>query len=401
MTPRQPSPEPFPFFPLLLSVYLPAFLFSAGWGMIIPVTPLFAKHLGASLGVVGFVVTMKGIGTLLFDLPAGILVAKVGTRQTMIIASFGTIVVSALTGLMPNIIALSLLSLAMGGCQSAWMLSRNAHLRIAVSSARRGRAISMLGGSFRFGSFAGPIVGGFIGHRLGLADAFLAQAAISIIALALIFIMDRTRTAGTLPPAASAFSNIRGLVRSNSHTLLTGGLVILSLGVLRSSRQILIPLWGNSIGLDVAAVGLIMGLGSGLDMMLFYPAGMIMDRLGRKWAMIPCLLILSLSFVLMPFAHDFKGLLLISLLAGLGNGFGAGIVMTLGADLAPDGAYGEFLGVWRLVGDIGTASGPAIVGVVAQVLALAISPMFAAVVGVAGALIMRFFMKETRDLKRV
>lgn len=403
MSSQDSASESFPFFSLVLSVYLPAFLFSTGWGMVLPVTPLFAKHMGASLGMIGFVLTMRGLGTLLLDLPAGLLVARVGTRNTMILASFGTIITAALTGFAHNVIVLALLSLASGGAQSAWMLSRNAHLKVAVGSRSRGRAISVLGGSFRFGSFFGPILGGYIGHALGLSASYFAQTAISVFALILIYATDRSQVgAGTSSGStAAAFANVGGLLRSHYHTFLTGGAVILALSVLRSARGILIPLWGNAIGLNVAQVGLVVGLGAGVDVLLFYPAGTIMDRLGRKWAMIPCLLILSLAFFLMPLAHRFAGLLLVSLLAGLGNGFGAGIVMTLGADLAPDEAYGEFLGVWRLVGDIGTAGGPAVIGVVAQVLALAVSPFFAAIAGVIGAIIMRFYMKETRDLRRV
>jgi MFS family permease len=178
--------------------------------------------------------------------------------------------------------------------------------------------------------------------------------------------------------------------------LMTGGLVVLSLMVLRSSRQILIPLWGNSIGLDVASVGLVMGLSSGIDMLMFYPAGLIMDRLGRKWAMIPCLVILSLSFALLPLAVGFTSLLVVTLIAGLGNGFGSGIVMTLGADFAPDGATGEFLGLWRLVGDVGTAAGPAAVGAIGGAISLGVAPLFVGTVGLFGAIVMYFFTPETR-----
>ena len=41
------------------------------------------------------------------------------------------------------------------------------------------------------------------------------------------------------------------------------------------------------------------------------------------------------------------------MLSGLGNGFSTGIFMTLGGDFAPREGRGEFLGVWRLVGDVG------------------------------------------------
>ena len=57
-----------------------------------------------------------------------------------------------------------------------------------------------------------------------------------------------------------------------------------------------------------------------------------------------------------------------ALLLGFGNGLGAGTMMTLGADLAPSRSRGEFIGIWRFIGDGGSVGGPLIVGTVAEVL---------------------------------
>ena len=70
--------------------------------------------------------------------------------------------------------------------------------------------------------------------------------------------------------------------------------------------------------------------------------------------------------------------------------------MTLGSDLSPLEGRGEFLGVWRLVGDVGTASGPFIIGTIAEVLTLASACGITAGVGLLGALVMIFKVRETR-----
>ena len=46
---------------------------------------------------------------------------------------------------------------------------------------------------------------------------------------------------------------------------------------------------------------------------------------------------------------------------GLGNGIGSGLLMTLGADVAPPAARSQFLGAWRLLQDSGVAAGPLVV----------------------------------------
>ena len=45
---------------------------------------------------------------------------------------------------------------------------------------------------------------------------------------------------------------------------------------------------------------------------------------------------------------------------GFGNGIGSGMIMTLGADYSPAVGRAQFLGVWRLLADLGSTSGPAL-----------------------------------------
>ena len=81
---------------------------------------------------------------------------------------------------------------------------------------------------------------------------------------------------------------------------------------------------------------------------MFYPAGLVSDRRGRKWSAVSCLVILSLGMAMVPLTHTLGSFILVGLLVGLGNGMGSGIIMTLGADFAGDSEPGVFLGVWRL-----------------------------------------------------
>lgn len=74
-----------------------------------------------------------------------------------------------------------------------------------------------------------------------------------------------------------------------------------------------------------------------------------------------------------------------------------GTMMTLGADLAPPGATGEFLGVWRLVGDTGGALGPIVVGAVAAALGLAGGAWVLAAIGVAAAAVLGTLVRETKS----
>ena len=59
--------------------------------------------------------------------------------------------------------------------------------------------------------------------------------------------------------------------------------------------------------------------------------------------------------------------------------------MTLGADAAPADGRSQFLGAWRLCGDIGNTGGPLLVGAVAAVAPLAVASVTVGVLCLAGA----------------
>ena len=85
----------------------------------------------------------------------------------------------------------------------------------------------------------------------------------------------------------------------------------------------------------------------------------------------------------------------ISFLDGIGNGLGSGTMMTLGADLAPPGATGEFLGLWRLIGDSGRATGPLAVGALTDAVGFEYTAYILAGVGLGAAVILAALVKET------
>jgi MFS family permease len=171
--------------------------------------------------------------------------------------------------------------------------------------------------------------------------------------------------------------------------------------MVRSGRRVIIPLYAaDVIGLDAQAIGLTMSIAAAVELTTFYPAGIIMDQLGRKFAIVPCFFIQALGLALVPFTGGFASLLFAASLAGFGNGLGSGTMMTLGADLAPQDARGEFLGVWNLIGDVGGTAGPLVAGVVADVLVLQAAALVLAGAGFAAATVFARFVPETLRRQR-
>lgn len=381
--------------PLVLPVYAPTLLLAFGGGMLTPVWPLYAASFGASYAWIGIVLAARGLGTILGDLPAGILVSKLGQKRLML-AGLAIIALCGLaTSQAHSVWELLIFGTLEGVGAAFWNISRHAYLTHAAPSGQRGRAIATFGGIFRTGSLVGQAAGGLLGGWLGLRAPFMVYAVVALLTMIFPAIFGKDNTPSHASHGSHRMS-IWQVMRENYQVLMSAGVGQLFAQMIRSGRNIVVPLYGaDVIGLSVQSVGLVMSISSAIDALMFFPAGYIMDRFGRKYAYVSCFLIQGIGMGLIPFTGSFATLLLATGLIGFGNGLGSGTMMTLGADLAPPGALGEFLGIWRLIGDGGALGGPILVGSIAEALSLSPAIFVIATVGLLSAGILGFFVPET------
>jgi MFS family permease len=385
--------------PLVLSFYLPSLLLSVCNGLIVPVLPLFVKELQVSYGLIGLVLGGEGIGMLLGDVPAGIVARRVGRKGAMLLGVGGAVLSTAALFWTRSVAAAVLLRTITGFSGALYTVARHAYVADAVATGTRGRAISLFGGLMRIGRFLGPMLGGVIAAAFGLRATFLAYSALNTVSLAAMaaFVPTGRHTGRQVAQAAAAeHASFLALLKAHWRVLASAGLGQLFAQTIRAGRGAIIPLYAaDVIGLDVQAIGLVVSLASAVDMSLFAVAGLLMDRLGRKFAIVPSFAIQALGMFLVPFTGSFSTLLLATMLIGFGNGLGSGTMMTLGADLSPTQSRGEFLGIWRLIGDGGHASGPVIVGQVADVVALPMAAWAMSAAGLMAAMVFAFLVPET------
>ncbi|MGF1596972.1 MAG: MFS transporter [Acidimicrobiales bacterium] len=246
MTAGQPSPDGpgggATIRSLAASVYLPSLLFGLGQGAIIPVVPLAARGLGASVAVAGFVVGLRGLGTLGFDLPAGWLVERIGERRAMMAAT--VVLAVALTGCVvaDGLLLFGICTLVIGCAWSVWLLARLAYVTEVVPVERRGRALAALGGSNRIGTFIGPFCGALAVRSIGLDGAFWIHIAASVLGLAvLVWATDHepAAPAGDPAPARPRPVGIRRALATGRDGAWTAAGATVAVGLLRTSRQVL------------------------------------------------------------------------------------------------------------------------------------------------------------------
>ena len=381
--------------PLALPVYAPAVCISVGYQATLILLPLHVLEVGGGAAGAAAVLGMRGLGTMLSDLPSGVAVTRLGDKATMLGGCLVCTASCAGFALIGGAWALGPLALLFGAGFGALMLGRIHYVARHCPARYRGRAIAVLAGIQRVGLFVGPAAGGLIAETFGFEAAFAAAAVLNFAGMVLIGVFVRRTSPGARSAAQPPLAAIARIVRTHRSVFVRAGLASVAMQFVRSARQLLIPLWGAAIGLDAASIGLAFGLSSALDAAMFYPAGWLMDFRGRKWSAVPSLAMQGASLALLPLATSFWPYLAVVLLSGLANGLGTGIIMALGADFSPREHRGEFLGVWRLVGDAGHAGGPFVLGAATGLLPLGGILGFAAVIGFVGAAGMALFVPET------
>jgi MFS family permease len=249
-----------------------------------------------------------------------------------------------------------------GMAQSVVNLARMSWLTGAVPFALRARAFSLMGGATRLGLFVGPFLAAAAIHGSGLWAAY-AIGAVAMVAAALAAATLPVLPGETAPGAGTAPApppRLATMAVAHRRLFATVGVGVLCVSAVRAARTVVIPLWAEHLGLDAATSSVIFGLSSAIDLLVFYPAGKFMDARGRRAIAIPSMAIMGIALVLIPFTVGTWTLLAVALMLGVGNGISSGLIMVLGADNAPASGRAHFLGFWRLIADIGSSVGPAI-----------------------------------------
>jgi MFS family permease len=398
--------RPFRWRSVAVVVFLPSIVFSVGQYAIIPVIPALAQDLGTDLGGAALIASMLVVGQLLGDIPSGAVVARIGERRAMIAATGLALlaVVAMLVAPHPAVLGLGVLLLGIAG--ASFGLARHAFMTSFVPLRSRGRALSTLGGSIRLGAVVGPLAGAALLTVTGEPASVVVLLAVCCFAAATVLLVLRDPAAAVVRgPQTSGETEVRAEAVGLWATLAAQRNVLLTIGVgsailsgLRQVRQVVLPVWAISIGLDEATTSLVIGVAAAVDFSLFFLGGWIMDRFGRLWTILPCAVGLSVGLIALAFTHDLDArvgwYVGIALFLALSNGLGAGILMTLGADLADRRNPAPFLGAWRFTTDLGGAGAPILVTALTAAFSLSIGVGVLGGIGLAGALALGVFVPK-------
>ncbi|KTS91762.1 major facilitator transporter [Microbacterium testaceum] len=373
-------------------IYGPTLLFAIGEGAVIPLIPVIANRLGADVALAALVAAALVVGQLCGNIPAGWAVARFGERITMSVA--GIVILGGLVGVVfaGTLAIFAAAVFLIGFCAASFALARHSFMTTRVPLHFRARALSLLGGTFRLGMFVGPFISAALLGIFGDEKASIAFFAVCQLATILLVFLgpdpekavaangsDSRDAEDTGEPVTGAIPTVErvGVFRTMWRfraVLARLGLAAASLSAVRSARQVVLPLWGVSLGLDASTIAVVVGVSGAIDFALFYASGQVMDRFGRLWAALPAMVLMGAGFLALSFTHDLDSsamwFAMFAAVLGVGNGLSSGILLTLGADLAPADEPAAFLGSWRTLTDAGGAIAPVMISALTALVSL-------------------------------
>jgi DHA1 family multidrug resistance protein-like MFS transporter len=276
-----------------------AFFVMLGFGVVIPVLPVFVRQFGVGYLEVGAVVSAFALARLAMTPFTGWLIDRMGER-TMLAVGIGIVALSsALVGLAESYAAVLLLRGAGGIGSALFSVSALSLLFAATTPSMRGRAMSFYHGGFLIGGMAGPAVGGLLAV-ISLRAPFFFYAATLLIAGLIGLLLLRTSRGGHQddPAARIPLPTVLRDVRFRAASLANFAQGWGSMGVRSALVPVLVvellhesPAW-TGVAIAIAAVAQTVALA---------PAGRFIDTVGRRPALVGALGVAGAVLLAIPF----------------------------------------------------------------------------------------------------
>lgn len=338
--------------------------------MVIPVLPLLAESFGVGLAAIGLVQLVFGLTRFSFGLVGGLVVDRFGERASTMTGLLVVALSSYAAGFSTTFPQL-VLARGFGGAGSALFIAglMNRILRIIEPEAM-GRATGAFRSSFLVGIAAGPLLGGIVAQRFGVAAPFHFYATGLLVATVIAYVVMGGEEALYRRERKSPLESLRAARPLLSDLRYVAALLATFVGwwTISGPSQIIGVVYAkNRLDLSADQIGLAIAMLSIGEVLILWVSGRASDRYGRRFVLVPSLAVVAIATFLMGQIETVP-LAFYPLMMLIGAGVAAGGTAAGGlmADSIPEGGSGAAVGVNQMVGDLGYLLAPTLLGAVAE-----------------------------------
>ena len=199
----------------LAVIFTIVFIDLVGFGIVIPVLPLYAQRFGASPLVIGILLAIYSLMQSVFAPILGRLSDRVGRRPVLLVSIIGSALGFLLMGL-ANSLVLLFAARIIDGITGGNISTAQAYIADITSTKDRSKGMGLIGAAFGLGFIFGPAIGGIMSH-FSLSAPFYFAAALAAANAAAVFLFlpeslssEHRTAAGERPSVLQAFREAQG-----------------------------------------------------------------------------------------------------------------------------------------------------------------------------------------------
>ena len=358
----------------LAVIFMTVFIDLVGFGIVIPVLPLYAQHFGASPLVIGCLLAVYSLMQFLCAPLLGKLSDRVGRRPVLFVSILGTSFGFLLMGLARSL-PLLFLARIIDGITGGNISTAQAYIADVTSKQDRSKGMGLIGAAFGLGFIFGPALGGMFSRVSPAAPFFFAALLALLNATALYVLLPES-----LPPEQrhprQASSSVFDVFRAEEgRSILTIMAAYFFTTTAFSLLTATYPLFTNRrFGFDAlhngylfAAQGILAALVQGVVLRK------IVSITTDKRVAVAGAAILLLSLFLLPLSHSVWALCLATAGVAVGHGCVAAPLNGLASMKTPGAAQGRVIGLMQSSASLARIVGPVLGGWLLTVDAAALS----------------------------
>jgi len=349
-------------------VYLFTAFFSFGYGVTIPVVPLYAKSLGASYFIIGLIGAIYGFSYALAAAPLGKLSDKIGRRKVLSLSAFLSIASSLLYFISKTAFQLLFIKVLDGIAWAAFFPSVEA--AATEVTAKPGKTMGICATLYGAGFASASIFGGVLVDYFGYKIPFLSYFIFSLASLALTILMpSKTEKSNAISNVISNFKNedfekhFKGILKI-ALTISFGYSFILAM-ILS-----FFPVYGKALNWNATLIGFFLTIFWLSRIISFIFLGALSDKLGRKIILFSTLCLSAIASLGLAYFQEKSALIVMGFILGLGLGAPFPVTIALISDEAPSHKRGVAMGLFETASAAGQAVSPFIGGITSEILSL-------------------------------
>ncbi len=348
-------------------ILIGTFFFWASLYVYVPILPPYAKELGGSLTIIGFIVASYGLSQFLFRFPLGIWSDRLGRRKPFVISGFIFTAISCLgLALSPNPWVL-LIFRGIAGISASMWVALTVMFSHYFDDSQSTKAMSLISFCTGFSQMIITYLGGLIAQNQGSVYTFYYGIGLALVGILVLLPVSETKIIN------STNLSIKKILSVASRRLL----LIVSIITALSQFSVFVITYGfltiyaTEIGASKSQLGIMMFITHlALTISNLLAGTYVAPKIGYKMTVFFAFISASVITVITPFIKGVNLLIFLNGLGTFGRGLAVPILMGLAIQGLPKDEKASAMGFFQAVYALGMFLGPAVGGMIGDVFGL-------------------------------